>query len=249
VEETLGETKARFEKAWKRFYGSFRRLGMRSALVTYHVTQGRHGGWHYHCHVVVEWKEGVVGEVVHREVDVAWHRAMGVNAEQSLSVFGRRVCAAGGALGTVVAGSQMDFWEEAPGAVEVALQYAVRDVLQGVEKWIEGTKTVEDAGAFAEALSHAKLHRVYGEWRKQVGPEGSGEGTPEVAGEETIGVKKVAKKEQKVWIMVGRMDEVLWGARSGCKEARKCLCGLLGGSLNAGRVASRLRVVAKSFAS
>jgi len=248
VEETLGEAKGRFEKSWKRFYPALRRMGMRSALCTYHVTRTAHGGWHYHCHVVVEWDEGVQGEAVASAVDLAWHRSMGASGEGSMAVFCRRVCEAGAALVGFQAGSQLEFWSEGPDAVEVALQYAVRDVLQGVEKWISGIGSVEDAGSFAEALTHAKLHRLYGEWRKELPAEGGAESVGLVGDDAKVGAVKGKKKEQKAWELVGRMDEVLWRARGGDAAARTCVSRLIAKSSSRGAVASRLKAVARAIA-
>jgi hypothetical protein len=165
-----------------------------------------------------------------------------------MPVFSRRVSEAGPALAGFTAGAQLEFWSEGPDPVEVALQYAVRDVLQGVEKWIAGISAVEDAGSFAEALSHAKLHRLYGEWRKEVSGQAGAEGVGLGDDASQVGAVAGKKKEQKAWEMVGRMDEVLWRARGGDRAAVMCVSRLIAKSSSRGMVASRLKVVARAIA-
>jgi len=242
--ETLIEARERFGKAWKRFYPKLRAMGMASALCTYHVTASVTGGWHYHCHLVIEWVEGTKLEARGAELTGAWKKAKADSGDKQTEVFGRKVCEAGGPLTRAEIAGQGELWAESVDPVAVALQYVVRDVLQGVEKWVSKINNIEDASTFAEALSSAKLHRLYGAWRRKLPkPDGEQE-APSPAPTDGSKEKGGCGKEKIAWITIGRMDEVLWWARGGNEQAVQCVRMLLLRFSNKGMVSKRLKSLA-----
>src|SRR3989304_3410537 len=129
--EDLEHSRERFGIAWKRAYAGLRKIGMRSGLATYHVKRSRGGGWHYHCHLIIEWKEGVDGERARGEVESVWNRAKKEPLHLAQPLWGGEIWAGGPALVGLAEEKQMEFWQEGTDAVEGALQYVLRGVLQG----------------------------------------------------------------------------------------------------------------------
>ena len=240
--EDLEHSRERFGIAWKRAYAGLRKIGMRSGLATYHVKRSRGGGWHYHCHLIVEWKEGVDGERARGEVESVWNRAKKEPLHLAQPLWGREICAAGPALVGLAEEKQMEFWQESTDAVEVALQYVLRDVLQGVEGWIGGVANGKEAEAFAGALDSAKLHRMYGEWRTAVVEEVDEDKETE-GSTEAERAASVAGKEVTVWKAIGGMDAVLMWARNGDTIARKMLIWLVGARSCVSGAMKRLQIV------
>lgn len=247
--ETLDEARERFGKAWKRFYTRLRKGGMESALCTYHVTASLDGGWHYHCHLLVEWGVAVDTSTGAGKVSEDWHWAKRDSGDSRMEVFARQICDAGPAFEAETNDRQGEFWKESEDAVTAALQYVVRDILQGVEKWVGKIRNVEDAGAFAEALGGCKMHRLYGAWRRQlptVEEAASQDATVSVGGTDKAGG---CRKDAKAWTLIGTMDTVLWGAKTGDSASFLCVRRLQQLYSNRGVVSKRLKQLAKSFAS
>jgi hypothetical protein len=114
-------------------------------------------------------------------------------------------------------------------------------VLQGVEKWVAKINNIEDASSFAEALTSAKLHRLYGEWRKQL-PKSIGDAEASSASVEGGSESKGGCKAEKIaWTSLGRMDEVLWAAKQGTQAAVLFVATLLSRFSNKGMVSKRLK--------
>jgi hypothetical protein len=244
-EESLAKARKRFGSSWKAFYVILRKLGMQSALATYHVMPSSVKGWHFHCHVLIEFADGVDGAKVEGLLDGAWFKALGDGETQRKPLFMRKVSDPGPAFDGLTGDVQMEFWAESRNPVEVVLQYVLRDVLQGVEGWISRISTDVGCEEFAEALSHAKLHRLYGVWRKKLVEEAKDEaGSSE--GSTTVGSSAVRKcKDTEIWSSVGTMDEVLHWAKNGMGVGLDVVRRLLGRSANRGSVALRLsRLVA-----
>lgn len=239
-EEGLAGARERFNKSWKPFYSRLRALGMKSALATYHVTPSSVKGWHYHCHLLVEWGEESAEEGRGVALDDAWFEATRERAEHRKETFIRRVCNAGAALDGLAGERQMEFWDESPDPAEVVLQYMLRDILQGVEKWIGKLQTDVQCSEFAKALSGAKLHRLYGVWRTVEGAEDEdpAEGATDATSEMVVGVGKGSA--EVLWTSRGSMDVVLWEMKGGAEWAWELVRRLIGRSSNRGAVALRL---------
>lgn len=139
----------------------------------------------------------------------------------------------------------MDFFNESKDATEVVLQYAIRDILQGVERWIASVKTDAETEEFAIALNAAKMHRLIGTWRKKVAAPvvDEMESNAVAAG----GAEATTKKDQKTWVFVGSVDWVFYEALNGVEKARDWIRALVSSSTNHSVVSSRLRAVVKSF--
>jgi len=228
-------------------YGRLKGLGMRSALATYHVKPSWRGGWHYHLHLMVEWKEGVTSDNVLAGVETAWNKALKCLTGMEKPVFVRKVCDAGGPITGMGEQTQMEFWQESGDAVGKALQYIMREILQGVEGWIEKVNTDVLCEEFATALSGAKLHRLYGVWRKKAAGEVAEDG------ESVDPVVKVQEKAKEkavtvIWTAIGRMDGVLYLARNRSSVAVEFLGRLLRKSCNRGCVAMRLQILVSELA-
>ena len=244
-EEALRESKTRFEASWKKFYRTLRANGMVSALATYHVTASGVKGWHFHCHLVVEIQSAVSDEDLYKIWDDAWFAALGDGESQRKALFVRKVCDPGDALEGLTGDKQMEFWSESKDPVEVLLQYVLRDILQGVEGWVERLRTDDQAEAFASAINGTKLHRLYGVWRKKLATEeedgADGASEKAEASAQVVGcVKSVV-----CWTVVGSMDEVLWWARQGQTDSVEMVRRLLGRGSNRGAVSLRLSRLVK----
>lgn len=235
----------RFEAAWKLWYRVLRSAGMSSALLTEHVKPRRAGGWHFHGHCIVEWAAGTDVSGVRGKLEVAWQRACKEESGREKELFGRQVCGEGEALVAGSFGGQGELWDEPGGAVQRVLQYAVRDVVQGCETWVGELTDSADVAAFAKVISDAKLHRLFGLWRKVVeGDEVEKENTWEVKSVEISGGK--AGSKLVVWHPVGSMEAVFESARAGMTWATGALTRLHESHSNRGLVSRRLGVVVAS---
>lgn len=245
VNEGVAGARARWNKAWSKWYRALRKAGMRSALLTQHVKPRETWGWHYHGHCIVEWEDGIDGTAGAAALEVAWQRACKEEHGREKSLFCRVVTGQGEALPVGSVGGQGDFWQEPEGAVARVLQYAVRDVVQGCEEWVVRLKTAAEIAEFAEVISDAKLHRLFGEWRRPL-PKGDDEclGTAEL--KLTTGAKVVTGKESVVWAKVGGIEELVSKARVGEARSLELLRGLSLAASNHGKVASRLRTLVRS---
>lgn len=248
VDESLQEARDRFGRAWKKFYPTLRKAGMRSALATYHVTPSGVKGWHFHCHVLVELNKGIHGDEIYQTLDDGWFEAMQEGVSQRKELFMRHVSDAGDVLAGMEKEQQLEFWSESRDPVEKVLQYVLRDILQGVEGWIEKLQTDDQARDFAKALSSAKLHRLYGEWRKSFKDELDVEEGDVILGMDADKDKKKPTASVTVWHALGGMDEVFWCARQGQAAAILLVRALLGRSNNKGVVGIRLSRLVKELA-
>jgi len=241
VDETLDGARQRFEAAWKRFYPKLRKAGLRGALATYHVTPGRGMGWHYHCHLLID-IEAVESDVLAESLGFHWARARKDELDPAGSIFFcREVCAPGGPLVGLATDTQMDFFTESKDPVEVCLQYMVRDILQGVEKWVGKFERPEMTEEFSHAMDNLKTHRLYGTWRKAVpGDESEAKAESEdrqIADEVSPGVKTKGVSE---WREVMGVDALVRLIRCGETRWLDLLQSLIGTRSQLGPVSLRL---------
>lgn len=242
--ESLLGARKRFEEAWRRFAPALKRCGCVAGLATFHVKPRDAGGWHYHMHLVGEFDEGVTsGDRLVEALHLAWYKARRCIGVEPL-LWGRKVCEAGPGMEALTGDGQMDFWREAEGPVERVLQYCLRDVLQGVEGWVESVVGSMNSEDFCETLSHVKLRRLFGKWRAKSESEveleskgGETEGGRVGGGKEPVG----KERETAVWTDAGGMDDVLRRAASGERSAREDVEALVMSYRNRGRVANRLQ--------
>lgn len=245
--EAVQDARKRFETSWKLFYRKLRDVGMKSALLTQHVKPRESWGWHFHGHCIIEWKHGTDVGVAHAALEECWQKACKEEKGKEKGLFRRRVCEAGPALGEGGFGGQGEFWDEPEGAVERVLQYAVRDVVQGCEEWVEKLVDSAEIGEFAAVITQAKLHRLFGDWRKPVaGAEVSELDTD--AEHEVTPAKAGGKKDGVCWVDLGSLESVFKRARELDPTAVSVLTRLTSSYSNRGRLHRRLRTVVKSAA-
>ena len=249
AKETIGCARDRFESAWKRFYPTLRRVGLKSALATYHVKVSQKYGWHYHCHLVIELDDVVDHELLYEKLNEKWgllsSRRDGVRTGNEL--FMRQVTGEGPALAGMSQNTQLDFWDEPKDAVEKCLHYVIRDVLQGVESWIECMERPTDCRDFCEFLSTMKRHRTYGEWRKKVDAAAEDRDKCEESVPCDAELKAKVGNGVSEWTSVATMDACLSTCKGGATELLPLLMSLSGCTSRGRGVLSRLRHVVKSI--
>lgn len=244
-EESVQESRDRFSKTWVTWYRCLRRVGMESALLTQHVKPRETRGWHYHGHCIVEWQAGadVVGGT--ERLEACWQKAAKEESGREKGLFSRKVCDAGDAFGPGGFGRQGDFWAEPEGAVQRVLQYAVRDIVQGCESWVGGLRGESEIAAFASVIDGAKLHRLFGLWRKKVVPA---QVVAEVSERDTPSVDGAGRKVKAVmgWREEMRVEEAVERSRNHESAAISLLQRLSEGVRNRGKVAERLNRMVRS---
>jgi len=245
--ESLDVTRSRFEKKWKRIYKGIRAAGMRSMLVTYHVKRTRGEGWHYHAHCVIEWGVEVCAEDACASVALGWRDALEGAGELSHPVFYRHVATPGDALVELAKDGQGEFWAESADAVTKLLQYCIRDVVQGIENWVEGVDTEELTAEFARAVDGAKLHRVYGVWRTKLEEKAVEEKDVVGVGATEKERAEAAKKGVFEWLKIGSVDAVLSGAGTGVTLMREFVRSLACTYSNRSAVCRRLTALLRSI--
>lgn len=240
--ETLETAQERFEgrfTKWLRLYRE--RIGMTAALATTHVSFSMsEEGWHYHKHVIVQ--TNLASELAARRLDFAgrcWAEIKRTDGDtRACEAFVRLLCNAGQPLAELDEG-QGDLWCEAKDATTQCIQYACRDVCQGVESWnLEGC--LDRVKELFAVLPTAKLRRFYGEWRKPLPRE-------EVKAEPT---KKAADGPREFHAGdedLGTVDAVLFAAGRGEPWAMDAAKGLLACVNNKGGVGRRLVAVVGRF--
>lgn len=235
--EPLCQTMARFAAKWRRIYGMLRRLGMRAGLATYHTKWSTCGGWHYHLHLAVEWGGESDGEREGERLEVKWRKELRGAGEPEVPLFRRVVCGPGPAMSFEAEQAQGEFWGESTDPVEQALQYILRDVLQGVEAWTSGLSSPTEVADFVCAIEGTKGRRLYGDWRLPV-PVEPDEQT--AAGGEAAGGTETQGKEREEWLKLGSMDAVLSAAANGVTLMVEALRLLMSTRANKGAVFRRL---------
>jgi hypothetical protein len=133
--------------------------------------------------------------------------------------------------------AQGEFWGESTDPVEQALQYILRDVLQGVEAWTSGLSSPTEVADFVCAIEGTKGRRLYGDWRLPV-PVEPDEQT--AAGGEAAGGTETQGKEREEWLKLGSMDAVLSAAANGVTLMVEALRLLMSTRANKGAVFRRL---------
>lgn len=242
--EPLAECRARFEKSWKRAYRKMRLAGLVSGLVTYHLVRNRANAWHWHAHLVAELSEGTAGAERHVEYQKIWSWAKGKAGADDMPLFGRQVCDAGLAMDGLREDRQMDLWTESANEAEKALQYVVRDVLQGVEKWIGHVSEPAIVEEFAGGVEGAKMHRLLGNWRHRVKEAEAPKEEAKPTEEQKAAGIVVSKDDGRLFESVGTVDRVLYEAKRGITACAEMVRSLVLSGANQGFVSARLRKAA-----
>ena len=243
--ETLIASRERFEVKWVRWWTWLQSLGFLSGLRTTHITWSRHGGWHVHAHVVVEFDPVVedgserLAGLVGRWRDKVTAEGHGIAAD----MFQRDVCGAGVAMG-LEEEDQGEFWHESTNEAERVVQYCVRDVCQGVESW-----SLEEAGPRVSELFSgvgcAKLHRLLGQWRRSVKERFGFEPEEKVAVEVSAEECNIIGGD----LSLGTVDSVYYRAMNGEVVAKEVLGWLVRSLSNMSLMSRRLMEVFSVVAS
>lgn len=212
VGESLMAARARFDHKWRRLAKSRGALRAVGGLASMHMKYNQ--GWHYHMHLIAEVGGVDAGERVGKFVE-AWRDAVRDECGVAEPMFVRRVADAGEPFDFEGDEGQQEVWREASGAVARLFQYALREVVQGVERWVERVEGVRQVREFLEGMEGAQLHRAYGAWRLPVEKEESGEVV-----EDQVAKGKTGGGE---WVSLGTMDQVITDARRGVTECVRVL--------------------------
>jgi hypothetical protein len=224
---------------------------MTAALATYHVKPSAKYGWHYHCHLVVEFDDVVDPDSLHEGLDLAWRRVTSRHEShlEYKQIWMRCVTGPGPALVGMAENTQLEFWNEPEDNVSKVLHYVIRDVLQGVENWVLEMERKTDVWDFCDFMGTAKRHRTYGAWRKKV----AGDETEAAAKAEETAIDKAVLAGQQVkgiseWTQMMTMDQAIREAKGGRSDLQM-LIGSLSGCTNRSRgVSFRLKKLTAVFA-
>lgn len=248
--ESLADAKVRFEKKFAAFRRSWPKCGVSAAMVTFHVKWSSAKWWHYHAHVVFDLGSGGLEAGQGGALAEEWQRLVYSEEKKVSLVFWRKLASACDSLQGFLDSGQGEFWSEASDAVSNCLSYAIRDVVQGCESWVAGL--MDDNGRvvdFAETVGGAKLHRLYGTWRKKVevaaDPEAGGD-SPAVGPDADSDAGK--KGEVVKWLRLGSVNSVILMAMQGILLGKEWLLGLDRQSQNRGAIGKRLRVLLRQAA-
>lgn len=230
--EALADAKRRMERWVQLYTRRLREAGMRGGLLTVHIVWSSNvNGWHYHVHGVVELATGL-GEAWLADL---WCGLDPHAGRGDLGAHVRELAPAGPAM-TELADDDgdLDFWREASSAAARAVQYPVRDMLQGVSAWrLGGAASVR--ACCVELVRHAsawKVHRSMGRWRKSPPPAAT-EATAEGAGQK-------AGAPAGEMITLGTVDGTYRAALAGVARARAVFEDLERGCRNDGDFGRRL---------
>jgi hypothetical protein len=213
--ESLADAKSRYEAKWRRLERMRGEPEFVGGLASFHLKMGSGSHWHYHAHLMVECQTQEGLESWMRRFVDRW-RAMveeecGVSEDMHLGVM----CGPGSVMDFGKDSAQGDFFEESSNVIVRALQYGLRDVVQGVERWVTGELGEHMVAEFLIALGGAKLHRLYGNWRHKA------EKVEEEPGE------KAAVVEKAQCISCGSVSAVVADALAGVEFAVSLLRTLL----------------------
>ena len=249
-QERIQDARLRFETAWKRFYPTLRKAGLRAALLTYHVKPSMKYGWHYHAHAVVEFDDVVDEDSLYDKLDLKWRVVTRMSKDQGVEkeLFMRLVTAGGPALVGMKENTQLDFWDEPTDQVECVLHYVIRDVLQGIEGWVEAMDREQDCYDFCDFMGAMKRHRTYGTWRKCVPHDDTEERDEKEDTCQTSSPADKVKGSATEWTLVSTMDHALHSLSVGDKRYWEAMTQFIGCTNRSQGSLFRLKKLVRSIA-
>lgn len=170
--EALTAARARMEQKARRFLRQMKDHGMTACMISTHIVWSKSGnGWHYHLHLVTEFPAGTRDAGYFTGL---WASTAAPEWVQTDAEMVRLVVPAGGAM-VDLEGDKGDthFWKESSHDAARAIQYPVRDMVQGVAVFRLGgdrDKVRECVAALLRESSGWKLRRALGRWRKRPPP-------------------------------------------------------------------------------
>jgi len=236
--ETLAEAKTRFQKKWKRLEWFRRDPDFIGGLASFHLKLANQDAWHYHVHFMVESTSSDKCLALGERMINAWRSYVTDETGSAESMFVKVLCDAGE---TFVFGDsgQGELFSEPTDPIIKALSYGLRDVVQGIERWVSEGSSRERIVEFIVVLRGAKLHRLYGNWRIAAAAAEDEVVEPEEADKPEIGGRE--------WVVAGSMEEVLAEAKCGVELAVSLLRSLLRGRNGRSPVQGRLSALCRSF--
>lgn len=221
--ESLKEARGRMAGKQRKYMRWLTRCGLIAAMTVVHVVWSlKRDGWHYHVHILCELPAGVMTP---EKLLAGWKDAAAPEWVSTDEKQSRLVLGAGGAMRELRddAGDP-DFWVEASTAVAKAVQYPLRDVVQGVSQWRLGGDSARVQSCAAELVQEAsgwKMFRAWGRWRHKCPAAEAAEVVtapePKPVEEDGAGKKKAAPGGPKV---IGTVTRVWREARKGSEAAR-----------------------------
>lgn len=170
--ESLRDCRSRHRRKFRRYMRSLGASGLVAGMATTHIVWSQRGrGWHYHVHCLLEFAEGTLCTsdllAVWRSTDLSED----LSDDESAA---RVVLAAGPALVDLHADDgDLEFWGEARSEAAKAVQYPLRDMLEGLSAFRLGSDPAVIRAALEElyvSTSGARLRECYGRWRKKPEP-------------------------------------------------------------------------------
>lgn len=233
--ETLKAARARMAPKQRKYMRWLDRRGLIGAMTVVHIVWSpRANGWHYHVHILVELPKGKMKK---QELLDQWVHESGEEKARTGEDQARLICGAGPALDELKDDSgDTDFWTESKGPIAKAVQYPLRDLVQGVSAWrLGGDKERMNACAreLVRDASGWKCFRAWGLWRKAVEVE-------EVEEDEKEGEDKEAAAAPGSPTPLGSVGHLWRAARNGCAEAREVFAQLERSVRNDSEFAKRL---------
>ena len=211
-QESLDDAWKRLMKAWSSMLQWWGRRGLVGGCVAFHVVYSEGAnGWHVHAHVTAEFKKQVPDQTGTWWNGILQRSDPGYFSTKPL--FGQELCSAGKAAG-VYEDEGGDLFRESEHPVLRALQYNLRELTAGVERWEEFAK----GGLLMEMVAQTegkKSRRLLGQWALSVEERAAVLG---VTLDEPEEGKECVKKLE--W---GTVDEMIWRALSGDYVAAEML--------------------------
>lgn len=174
--ESLSDARARMIPREQEYLKWMRDLGATSmASCTHAIWSEGADGWHYHCHLLLEFPRGCAGPtgraITPLSLRAMWRSMRWGDSVQCRRLSSQLVCGAGSADPALLDGSvDPDMWSEQTTKLAKQVQYPVRDIAQGISaKRMGGNRerVAECVASFMVQGKGWKLRRTYGNWRKQ----------------------------------------------------------------------------------
>ena len=215
--EPLSLTRKRMERKWQIAQRRLKKLGPIGFLCVVHCTWSRHGGFHYHLHVIMEFAE----KVDLSEVGEGWADL----EEGQQPAWVKHVSDARTAE---VCGKPEDLIHGVD-AVGSGIGYVVGEIVKGIGRF--GTDGCP-RGRLAEVVSMVaglKRQRLYGDWRGAVGKYEKGAKLERKAEAEKRVVEGKGKATTEIDWEYDTMtvDEAYWESRNGVGSIREMVRGLM----------------------
>lgn len=233
--EDLAAVRARMAPKQRAFMRWATGQGMTAGMTAVHCTWSpRSNGWHYHVHVLAEFAAGSMSK------DRLLDKWAAIDARHRVDREGqqaRLVQAAGPPIAGLEGDSgDADFWNESPSEIAKAVQYPLRDLVQGITAWRLGGDAEQLRECATQLVRQAagwKMFRAWGRWRKSA-PEVEG-ATDEQTGEAADVAACPAKPEP-----MGTVGRLWREARAGNSAAREAFRLLERSARNSSDFAQRL---------